>query len=87
MSDEDIPNEPLPPIPPSYDIATRTDSAGGESGIDMDGADDGYIDDARVDSPFLPPPGNKPVALDMDNIRKTPEAKVHGRKAKYETQL
>lgn len=88
MSDEDIPNEPLPPIPPSYESATRTDSAGRESGIDVDGADDGYVDDVRVDSPFLPPPGNKPVALDIDSITKTPEAKVfHGRKGRFETQL
>ena len=89
MSDEDIPNEPLPPIPPSYENATRTDSAGRESGIDVDGADDGYVDDARADSPFLPPPGNKPVAVEMDNIRKVPKTKVfhNGRTGKYETQL
>ena len=56
MSDEDIPHDPLPPIPPPYETVTRSDSAGGESGIDMDATDDGYVDDARVDSPFLPRP-------------------------------
>lgn len=93
MSDEDIPNDPLPPLPPSYENATsdgegRTNSAGGESGIDVNGDDDdGYVDDARANSPFLPPPGNKPVAIEMD--KKVPEAKVliKGRKGRIETQL
>ena len=34
----------------------RTNSAAGESGIDVDGLDDGdYIDDIRGDTPFLSP--------------------------------
>ena len=104
ISDEDIQNAPLPPIPPSYEDAIsdeddvakprtsgRTNSAAGESGIDVDGMDDGgdYIDDARVDSPFLPRDGNKPVAIDMSGGAKIPEAEVlmKGKKQKIETQL
>lgn len=104
ISDEDIQNAPLPPIPPSYEDAisdedeepkprtsARTNSAAGESGIDVDGMDDGgeYIDDARVDSPFLPREGNKPVAIEMGGAAKVPEAEVliKGKRQKIETEL
>ena len=67
-----------------------TNSAAGESGIDVDGGDDGgdYIDDSRVDSPFLPK-GNKPVAIDMSGAGKVPEAEVliKGQRKKVETAL
>ncbi|XP_068702886.1 fibroblast growth factor receptor 4-like isoform X1 [Montipora foliosa] len=88
MSDEDIPSGPLPPLPPDYEN-TRSNSAGGESGIDMDGADEGYVDDARMDSPFLPRVEHKPLSIEMDNVKKVPEAKVmlKGSKQKYETPL
>ena len=97
MSDEDIPSEPLPPIPSSRENATsdggawpaRTNSAGGESGIDMDGADDGYVDDARADTPFLPPAGNKPIAIDISKAKKVPETKVFikGSRERIETEF
>lgn len=104
ISDDDIQNAPLPPIPPSYEDAmsdedeaakprtsTRTNSAAGESGIDVDGMDDGgdYIDDAQADSPFLPREGNKPVAIEMSGAAKVPEAEVlsKGKRRKIETQL
>ena len=75
--DDDIPKEPLPPLPPSYENVTR-----GESGIDMDGLDDGYVDD--VGAPFLPRPGNEPVAIEMDKVS---EAKllINGKTLKIET--
>lgn len=87
MSDEDIPHDPLPPLPP-YETS-RSDSAGGESGIDVDAVDDGYVDDARADSPFLPRPGNKPVAIQMDKYNKVPDEKIlpKGRHGNYETEL
>lgn len=91
MSDDEIKNAPLPPIPPSYEEALsdedesrlmgggRTNSAAGESGIDVDGVEDSgdYIDDIRVDSPFIPPVG------------KIPEADVlpKGKRRKIETAL
>lgn len=91
MSDDEIKNAPLPPIPPSYEEALsdedesrlmgggRTNSAAGESGIDVDGVEDSgdYIDDIRVDSPFIPPVG------------KIPEADVSpkGKRRKIETAL
>ena len=94
LSDDEIPKEPLPPLPPPYEndimekarFPERADSAGGESGIDMDGADDVYVEDTRADTPFLPPPGNKPVAIDME---KAPEPKVlfKGNRNKIETSL
>ena len=91
MSDDDIQKEPLPPLPLPYkndtsdgeEFPERTNSAGGESGIDMDGADDGFADDARADSPFLPPSGNKPVAIEIDTV---PEAKVLIKGKKYRTE-
>lgn len=93
MSDDEIPTEPLPPLPPPYEneimdkarFPERADSAGGESGIDMDGPDDGYVEDVRADTPFVPPPGNKPVAIDM----KAPEPKVlwKGSRNRIETSL
>ena len=101
ISDEDIQKSPLPPIPPSYEDAINdeaeakprtsgsTNSAAGESGIDVDGDDDGgdYIDDSRVDSPFLPRDGNKLVAIEMSGADKVPEAEVliKGQKKKMET--
>ena len=102
IRDEDIQNSPLPPIPPSYEEAMSeedeakprtsgsTNSAAGESGIDVDGEDDGdYIDDARVDSPFLPREGKKPVAIEMSGAGKVPEAEVliKGQRKKVETAL
>lgn len=103
ISDDDIQNAPLPPIPPSYEDAMSDEeeanprtsarprnSEAGESGIDMDGLDDGdYIDDARVDSPFLPREGNKPVAIEMDDAGKVPEAEVliKGKRQRIETAL
>lgn len=103
IRDEDIQNSPLPPIPPSYEEAMSeedeakprtsgsTNSAAGESGIDVDGEDDGgdYIDDSRVDSPFLPREEKKPVAIEMSGAGKVPEAEVFikGQKKKIETAL
>ena len=86
MSDDEIPADPLPPLPPQY-LNTRTNSAGGESGIDIGAEDDGYIDDADIDTPFLP--REKSVSIEMDNVKKVPEAKVltKGSHQKYETQL
>lgn len=103
ISDEDIQNSPLPPIPPSYEDAMSdedeakprtsgsTNSAAGESGIDVDGEDNGcdYTDDSRVDSPFLPREGNKPVAIEMSGAAEVPEAEVliKGQRRKIETEL
>ena len=69
-----------------------TNSAAGESGIDVDGEDDGgddYINDSRVDSPFLPRGRNKPVAIAISGAAKVPEAEVliKGQKKKIETAL
>ncbi|RMX55563.1 hypothetical protein pdam_00001670 [Pocillopora damicornis] len=90
MSDDEIKNAPLPSIPPSYEEALsdedesrpmrggRTNSAAGESGIDVDGLDDGdYIDDIRGDTPFLSP------------VEKIPETDVlqKGNRRKIETAL
>lgn len=90
MSDDEIKNAPLPSIPPSYEEALsdedesrpmrggRTNSAAGESGIDVDGLDDGdYIDDIRRDTPFLSP------------VEKIPETDVlqKGNRRKIETAL
>jgi len=96
MSDEDIPAEPLPSIPASYENATndggawpaRTDSAGGESGIDMDGADDD-MDDVRADTPLFTPAGNEPVAIDMSKARRVPETKafIKGSRERVETEV
>lgn len=103
ISDEDIQKSPLPPIPPSYEDAMSDEaeakprssgsdnSAAGESGIDINGEDDGgdYIDDSRDDSPFLPREGNKPVAIPMSDAAKVPEAEVliKGQRKKIETAL
>ncbi|XP_015772818.1 PREDICTED: fibroblast growth factor receptor 2-like [Acropora digitifera] len=86
MSDDEIPADPLPPLPAQY-LNTRSNSAGGESGIDIGAEDDGYIDDADIDTPFLL--REKPVSIEMDNVKKVPEAKVlmKGSHQKYETQL
>ena len=86
LSDDEIPADPLPPLPPQYEN-TRSNSAGGESGIDIGAEDDGYIDDAEIDTPFLP--REKPVSIEMDKLEKVPEAKVltKGSQRKYETQL
>lgn len=104
ISDDDIQKSPLPPIPPSYEDAMSDEaeaeakprssgsnnSAAGESGIDINGEDDGdYIDDSQADSPFLPREGNKPVAIAMNDAAKVPETEVliKGHKKKIETAL
>ena len=102
IGDEDIQNAPLPPIPPSYDDAMSdedeepkprssagTNSAAGESGIDVDGdeyVDNGgdYIDDIQADSPFIPRDGNKPVAIE---VKPETEVLIKGKRKRVETQL
>ena len=87
-SNEDIPSGPLPPFPPDYENI-RSNSAGGESFIDMDGAEEEYVNDAQMATPFLPREKHKPVSIEMYKVKKVLEVKVilKGRKKKYETQL
>ena len=75
-SDDEIPTDPLPQIPPPFEndvmderrFLERENSAGWESGIDMDPTDDGYVDDIQAATPFLPRTGYTLVGIDMEKV-------------------
>lgn len=93
-SDDEIPTEPLPQTPPPFEndvmderrFLERENSAGWESGIDMDPTDDGYVDDVQVATPFLPRTGYTLVGIDMENVSE-PNVFSKGNRKKTETSV
>ena len=93
-SDDEIPTEPLPQIPPPFEndvmderrFLERENSAGWESGIDMDPTDDGYVDDIQAATPFLPRTGYTLVGIDMEKVSE-PNVLSKGNRQKAETSV
>lgn len=93
-SDDEIPTEPLPQTPPPFEndvmderrFLERENSAGWESGIDMDPTDDGYVDDVQVATPFLPRTGYTLVGIDKENVSE-PNVFSKGNRKKTETSV
>lgn len=54
----------------------RNNSVGGESGIDMDGIDEGYVDDVWMDFLFFFCEEYKFFFIEMDKVKKVLEVKV-----------
>ena len=64
----------------------RENSAGWESGIDMDPTDDGYVDDIQAATPFLPRTGYTLVGIDMEKVSE-PNMLSKGNRQKAETSV
>lgn len=93
-SDDEIPTNPLPQIPPPFEndvmdesrFLERENSAGWESGIDMDPTDDGYVDDIQAATPFLPRTGYTLVGIDTEKVPE-PNVMFKGNRQKIETSV
>lgn len=93
-SDDEIPTDPLPQIPSPFEddvmderrFLERENSAGWESGIDMDPTDDGFVDDIQAATPFLPRTGYTMVGIDMEKVPE-PNVMLKGNRQKIETSV
>lgn len=93
-SDDEIPTDPLPQSPSPFEndvmderrFLERENSAGWESGIDMDPTDDGFVDDIQAATPFLPRTGYTMVGIDMEKVPE-PNVMLKGNRQKIETSV